>query len=829
MLPVRENIVKIRGESRPLSELIPWMTLVTNDLVLNKDGTLVAVFKFDGVDIEGLDDVYVENLAQTFERALRVLSDRITLSIRMSRVRAPTLKPGHFPDPVSQAIEDSWCETLSRGHFYTNEHHLAVMFSPPKGAEKFIDAAYHHIDESGSVIKGLVNALRESYSETAAFRAIVDKMGENISQFNEILDRFADGLDDLHLRRLAGGDLLAHLHSMTSPASCASHDYARQPVSFDTDNRYLDTTLGSDVIEPHSKHLQFHGTETRFMAVLSIKSWPSESWAGLLDGLLAAPFELTVSQTYRLLNIEEAKAHIKDVRRMHFNMRKGILTMLREILTNKEEERGDEAREGAIDETTDALHMLATQRVAGFYNLTIMVYGRDEKELANSVSGVAKILQGHGFIVLRENLHALSAWASTLYGQWAEALRWVFFVGRSTADIALIHAVSSGSPDNKHLSVQTNKPQAALTTFRTEWATPYHFNLHYQDLGNTLIVGPSGAGKSVFANFLISQWRRYMPCRIVIFDKDYSCRIPTLLQGGSHLDVGNKRVQMNPLAKLDTPKDHEWAHGFLEMLIGSRGYEISARDTKAIWEAVDGLAALEPSHRQLGALATLLPANLAEQLAEWTGEGAQGALFDNKADALSLSDYTCIEMGGLLTQPHTARAFMEYAFHRVDELLDGTPTLIYVEEAWFMLEDPQFASKINDWLRTLRKRNGLLMMATQSLDELASSKVFSAILSSVLTRIFLPNMNALAAKQLYQGAFLLNDAQVERIATAQPKRQYYCVNPSMSRLVDAPFPPDILARLRSDARAQRLFDKWEEQKDHTPDWRERYVQEVSQL
>jgi hypothetical protein len=79
-----------------------------------------------------------------------------------------------------------------------------------------------------------------------------------------------------------------------------------------------------------------------------------------------------------------------------------------------------------------------------------------------------------------------------------------------------------------------------------------------------------------------------------------------------------------------------------------------------------------------------------------------------------------------------------YLFHRVDQRLDGRPTLILLDEAWVMLMNRLFGAKIEEWLRSLRKKNAAVVLATQSLTEIGNSPYRDVILESCPTKVFLP-------------------------------------------------------------------------------------------
>jgi type IV secretion system protein TrbE len=124
----------------------------------------------------------------------------------------------------------------------------------------------------------------------------------------------------------------------------------------------------------------------------------------------------------------------------------------------------------------------------------------------------------------------------------------------------------------------------------------------------------------------------------------------------------------------------------------------------------------------------------------------------------------------------------------------GEPTLIFVDEAWRLLNDPVSAEWFYGALRTLRKRNAGIVMATQSITEIASSPYCNLLLESCPAKIFLPNPEARGAH--VRDSYLklgLTLRQVEIIARATPRSQYYYTSPLGSRLFNLDLGPIALA------------------------------------
>lgn len=825
MLNVKKILENYEAKARTFSELVPYMILLKPDMTMNKDGSMTVCYEFSGVDQEGMEQIQVDRYALLVEQAFRNFDNRITVWWTIDRRRTDKFPGGQFSNAVSDMINAEWKKEFQSGQQYINTYHLSVTYSPPTGAGSFMDKVSYYSQEAGyTPVKSFVEAAKASLLKKSGFSYDAAQIEGQIKQFEDMLTSFIDTIGEVDLRRLSDESLLKFLHSRTSPAN------AGQPVKMPSYPAYLDSYLSSNTLTVEKESLRFRGLDGEsHVTAISVKDWPDLSVPGLLDALMSIPGELTLSQVFRFAEHSKAEKYIRDVERHNRNLQKTLGAYIKEALTNTESRVNNEARLLMAEDAAEALlEMTAGGRQYGYYNMTLMAYGRSKRESEDTVKIASKILTRSGFMAIRESQHLLSAWAASMPAQWGELVRTFFMHSGNLADMAPIRTLQAGQERNKFLSDQAQKEMPALTVLSTSYSTPYYFNFHQGDLAHTIVLGPSGMGKSVFMNFLISQFRKYEPCNVFIFDKDYSCRMATKLQGGDHIDLLGERggqVAMNPMLLLEDRDNWLWLSKWLEILITARGYEMRAEDDKSLYQALENVANQPRVHWKLQSLIPFLSKPLAEQLAQWVGDGQMARFFDNREDSFSLGEFSCIEMGGLFYNPRLASAFMEYAFFRLQQKLTGAPTIIYIEEAWFMLADPAFSGRINDWLKTLRKKNAFVVMATQSLEDIASSGIFSTIIDNIPNRIYLPNPNAYAHRDLYMKKFGLNETQVNDIRNAIPKSNYYIVTPLLSRMVYCRFPPKVLACLRSDTRAQNIFDELE--KSGIDNWQFKYIEEMS--
>ena len=117
-----------------------------------------------------------------------------------------------------------------------------------------------------------------------------------------------------------------------------------------------------------------------------------------------------------------------------------------------------------------------------------------------------------------------------------------------------------------------------------------------------------------------------------------------------------------------------------------------------------------------------------------------------------------------------------------------------LDEAWVFLDDPLFAERIREWLKTLRKKNVAVVFATQSLADIEGSSIAPALIESCPSRIFLPNDRAIEpqSRATYE-RFGLNDRQIELIAHSISKRDYYYQSQRGNRMFELGLGPIGLA------------------------------------
>jgi len=778
------NIREFRGKDKVLSDLLNLAFMVGEYTVagrpcavaLNKDGSLMSGFHFAGPDLESLSTGDIERLSAGINAAIARLGGG--WSSHFTAIRLPAegyIDPedNHFADPVSQLIDDERRQQFAaeNAHFLSRYAVVFTWQTPP----------------DSEVAAGELFVERKNVVEKQSFESVIRK-------FAETLDGVAGMLGHrVKLRPMQERDLLTHYHECLTGKP---HPVNPPPVP-----AYLDTMLG---------HHEFVGglepmLDDQHVRVVTFTGFPLSTQPELLESLHNLPFPLRYTTRFVALDQKDAKKAI-DAYKVHWL---GARFSARDYL-GAAISRGHMPEQNANADATammaDATAALAEASAGlvryGYFTATVVLFGRDLKELNERLRLVEAHLNNAGFVAFRESTNAVEAFLGSLPGHTWENVRKFLIHSLNAVDMSPKTAIWAGSRECPSPLMRDNgKPAPCLTFGKTTGGTPFRFNLHVSDLGHTLITGPTGAGKSAALALLAAQWLRYRNARVICFDKGRSMYALTEAVGGQHYDILGELSDLT-FAPLDRINESDIERGFaenwLESLAVLQGMHITPREREAIHHAVAGLAS-EEGRSITDVQALIQHSELKAAIGFYAGTGRAGMLLDARHDTLDLSSrFICFELEHLLQSGEAAKLItvptLLYLFHRIEQMLDGRPTLITLDEAWVMLDNEQFLTKIREWLKVLRKKNAAVVFATQSLADLKDSPLRPVLQESCPTKIFLPNVQAGSQnlKPLYLD-FGLEDRQIELLQQSTPKRDYYVFTPEGQRRVNFDLEPATLA------------------------------------
>ena len=753
------NLAEYRRRAALLADWLPWAALVAPGVVLNKDGSFQRTARFRGPDLDSATPSELVATTARLNNALRRLGSGWALFVEAERREAAGYPASAFPEPLSWLVDEERRAGFEEAasHFESC-YHLTLAYLPPEEARS----------RAGSLL------YENRKAEGVDWR-------ERLAAFLAESGRFLDLLDGVmpEVAWLDDAQTLAYLHSCISTQ--------RHPVAVPDVPMHLDALLADRPL--HGGLAPMLGEQ--HLRVLTVRGFPSSTWPGILDDLNRLGFAYRWCTRFLCMDKAEAEKDLGRVRRQWFAKRKSIVALLRETLSNQESPLVNSDADNKAADADAALQALGSDQVAfGSVTTTVVVMDRDAASAGEKLRQAERAIQGRGFVTITEAENAVEAWLSSIPGHAYANVRQHPVSTLNLAHLMPVSAVWAGQERNRHL----DGPPLIVT--RTDGATPFRLVTHIGDVGNTLVVGPIGMGKSVLLATLALQFRRYAGSRIFAFDMGRSMRATVLGLGGEHYDLGSDaQIAFQPLARIDQDSYRTWAAEWIEGRLLHEGVSVGPPEREVVWSALASLASAPVEQRTMTGLSVLLQSNaLRQALAPYVLGGAHGRLLDADRDRLGDAAVQCFEMEALMHSKAAVLAVLRYLFARFEERLDGAPTLLILDEAWLFLDDLVFAARIRQWLKTLRKKNVSVIFATQSLADVKDSAIAPALIESCASRIFLPNPQAIEPqiRTIYEG-FGLSARQIEIVAQAVPKRDYYYQSRLGNRVFDLDLGPVALA------------------------------------
>ena len=770
---------------QPSGKHLPYARHVDDQTIETRDGLLIQVIQVRGLLFETADTDEISYRKRLRDAALQAIgSSRYAVYHHIIRREAEVALDADYRDGFTQKLDAAWRARLSARKLYVNDLFLTLVRRPLQGKVGGLDRLRKRF---GKVVEQLDASRYELQQLYQTRDALIASLGSYDPRVLTVYSTKQGHCSEVleFLSYLFNGEMRPVLLPMQDVG-----DYLP----------YRRISFGQDAIE-----LGRAGVSPRqFLALVSVKDYPGQTAPGMLDELLRLPFELTISQSFGFVERQAALSRMNLALRRMRSAEDEALSLRAEL--------------------TDAKDDVAAGRASfGEHHMTVAVRGNSPEVVDEGVAEVQSALADLGIMSVREDIALEPAFWAQFPGNFKYIARRGLVSTNNFAGFASCHNFALGSASGNHWG-------DAVTLLETTAAGPYFFNFHQNDLGNFTIIGPSGSGKTVVLNFLLAQARKFRP-RIIFFDKDRGAE-PFIRAIGGRYDVLRPGIPsgLNPLQLPDTPANHQFVIDWLLVLAGGADGD----ELVQIKDAVDANFEQPREHQRLRHIVELFRGgqrphgnDLWSRLRPWWGTGERSWLFDSEDDLTDLAaESVGFDMTQILDDPAVRTPAMMYLFHRVEERLDGSPTIIVVDEGWKALDDDVFVRRIKDWEKTIRKRNGVVGFATQSAQDALESRIASAIIEQAATQIFMSNPKAQRSE--YVEGFGLTEHELELVRTIPDSAHCFLIkhgNDSVVARLNLTGEKDLLTILSGRERTVRLLDQIRlETGDDPSDWLPRLLE-----
>ena len=498
-------------------------------------------------------------------------------------------------------------------------------------------------------------------------------------------------------------------------------------------------------------------------AILTFLDYPTRTRPTMFDELRAAPYGITIT------NATRCEQRTKAIGRISSRI--------------KQRQSGNDPARKQTAQMADEENDLADRTsVPVQHHFSVAVHAASLAQLDRNVAHASQRLADAGVTAIRET----DAIKPAFYAQIPGNLHWA--PGR--APTKSLNSVALAARNNVPRGNPRGRWGAPILMLRTTQDTEYAFHFHVQgsaqfsaeDMGNCLIVGPPGSGKTGLLATVATLALRVPGARCVFIDNQLGLSVAIKAADGSYLELrSGVGSRVAPLKGLDdTPEDRAHLDRWMRGLILSDGQgEMTSLEDERLTQGIARQMTMPQHLRSIEGVQVMLPQRAREggrdsaaaRLKRWCRGERLGWAFDGEHDELDMSRrLTGIDTTALLKDETVCSPMLAHLFYRARKLINGKPLVLGVDEAWQIDRVPAFAEQTADDLATIRKNEGVVVLATQNASTFVNSPIGFAYRQQVPTRIFFADSSA--DHDVLVGQLGLTEAEFEAVTQTLPNRRH---------------------------------------------------------
>ena len=744
-----------------LSDIVQVSAFLSDGEAFLKPGGLMVASELRHDDFESLLREEVDALCERFEQALAQSGDRDLLHLVYDRLPAPHYPEREFSTKAAALVDAERKAAFGNERYWVNRCRIYFSHYFPPEANARASAAFFGGTDSAS---------------TSSWQYEIERFRERARAFGDSLSGVA------RVRRFTSAEMFHDLHLCLTGLD---HTIALPAVPVHLDEVLADQTFYGGLY-PRVGDLHIRP--------IAINGYPAETIPQLLWFMLNERGRMRFTLRWIPLDAVTSQRHGNQVRGQWARRRQGLMQIILAAM-NVPRTRANRYADEMVADAEEVIARAAAGTPFGFLSLWVLIFDdyADRADLRRRE--FVRRLQNAGIGARAEDVNAVEDFKGSQPGNgWSDVTR-PLVSGINFAHLALVSEPWPGTPtiDSPHFPPNTPAPLVCCSSGHAPFWLPPHSGA---GLLNMLIIGSTGAGKSVLLALLAMAWTALKDARVRWIDFDYSSFVAAHALGADYRDLGNEGTPA--LCPLDRAGSSDEEDQFLlascDRLFARWQTALSAEDQEELARSVE-LCANQGLRRMRHLIGMVQVLALRRILSQYTELGPWGHIFDGEPNNSGECAVRVYETRGLMALGERAAApALEWLLHEIERECTGAPMLIFIDGAWRLLNDPVSAEWFYGALRTLRKRNAGIVMATQSLTEIASSPYCNLLLESCPAKIFLPNPEARG--EHVRDSYLklgLTGRQIEIIARATPRSQYYYTSPLGSRLFNLDLGPIALA------------------------------------
>ncbi|QKF77303.1 VirB3 family type IV secretion system protein [Arcobacter defluvii] len=719
-------------DSNPTFEkFIPFSSLIKKDIVLTKDFNLVSSWKIQGISFEVESDenqdfikILLANVFQSFS------SEPVSFYFHSTRFDIDTDLKAKYDNSYLQEINDLYYLSFSKGNSKSTDLYLTMIYNP------FLN----NLEKSKFLSSSPEKSRKELLNYISKFHDYSNRLEANLSKFVakklKIYEKEGKTFStQLELYNYLLGGKFQKVRALNTPVS-----------------EYLIGSLKNIQFSNDLVQLNYIDGTKKFAQLIEIKDYTSITFTGILDILMYLDVNYTLTQSFTPMQRNKAKEKLKKQKK-HFKS------------TDDDSITQEAEFDIALDRLTNG------DLCFGNYHFSLSVFGETIEETKSNTNKVITCLQDIGLQVILADIALPSSYFSQIPCNFGLRPRVSPVTNENFASLIALHNFAKGRKKN-------NQWGDAITILKTPSKQIYYFNIHAEKskndfgeftLGNFLVLGQSGGGKTAMLQFLNNQLLKFAnketfpknipdnlkKMTLVYLDKDYGAKGNILSAGGRYINIQNGlETGFNPFMIENTKNNKRNLQILMKILVTANGEVLKTSEEKELANAIDFIMDFIPLSKRKYGISLLLENltddntdenSLKQRFSLWKKGAKYGWVFDNENDLLDFPDdinIFGIDGTEFLNDPDVSAPLSFYILWRVTNLIDGRRFGLIADEFWQWFANLLIQEEIFNKLKTIRKENGFIGMASQSVEDVLKLKIARAIVEQTSTHIFFPNEKA---------------------------------------------------------------------------------------
>lgn len=644
-----------RAFQRLAGDAIPLDGHITPDVVLMRDGSVMTMFEVRGVYPGASDAIDRNNWSMHWHNALlNIAAEDVELFVYECRGTADgaALEPALCTRDFAFQLDRSYRAHLADGMLYLNRLYIALIIRAP---------LIRRVGRAG--VQAAVDQRLRRLQEVAALLMVQTR---------------AFGLTRLGQKTRRG-----FVYSEIAEALGFALTGVWREIPLTTGR--LGSSLITDWVRFRGGVVEYAGSGQRFGQLLGWRDPPANTIAGMFHGLSHAPYPCTLVHSFRCLSNAQSDTVIGRKQ-------------------NKQTIAGDKAHSqtAALGDAADEL--LQRKWVLGDHNVVLLAFAEDHEALISVGNAARRDLAAAGLVAVPMTRVTYAAFLSMIPGNHRWRPRPGVVKSENFVDLAPLYAFPAGDKESKW--------GPPIATLRTLAGTPYRFHWHVGGVGNTLVTGHPGQGKTLTTGFLAAMTAGR--ARWIALDHKRGWQFLIRRMGGDYGVLRSGEGVFAPLKALTVaPADIDYLNGLLRACIGG---QMTEEEGRRLSIALATVMRLPPALRSVAEICGFFDdttEGAGRRLEKWVWGHELGWVIDAPQDRIAFGDISGVDVTKLLDHDRARGPALSYLFHRVAMCLDGFPLLLTIDEGWRALKDPAFRLMIEQTVRTIRSKNGIVVFITQ--------------------------------------------------------------------------------------------------------------------